>query len=75
MYHPCATDTDTYGWLDDLSNLTLESSDVAGRKETKQKIGNLRLNISEVVRNGKIRDSWALQVRRQSQRSPVVAHM
>lgn len=35
----------------------------AGRKETKQKIGTLRLNIAEVVRNGKIRDSWALQVR------------
>ena len=36
-------------------------SAAAGRKETKQKIGTLKLNVSDVVRNGKIRDSWALQ--------------
>ena len=33
-----------------------------GHKETKQKIGTLRLPVEEVVRNNKIRDSWALQV-------------
>ncbi len=33
----------------------------AGRKANKQKIGNVRLSVSDVVRNGKIRDSWALQ--------------
>lgn len=33
----------------------------AGRKKTKQKIGTLRLPVAEVVRNGKIRDTWALQ--------------
>ena len=32
-----------------------------GRKETKQKIGSVRLPVAEVVRNGKIRDTWALQ--------------
>ena len=32
-----------------------------GRKETKQRIGTLRLPVAEVVRNGKIRDTWALQ--------------
>lgn len=35
---------------------------VPGHKETKQKIGTLRLPVEEVVRNNKIRDSWALQV-------------
>lgn len=34
----------------------------AGRKADKQKIGTLRLSVSDVVRNGKLRDSWALQV-------------
>ena len=34
----------------------------AGRKADKQKIGNLRLSVADVVRNGKINDSWALQV-------------
>ena len=38
----------------------------AGRKATKQKIGTLRLSVSDVVRNGKIRDSWALQASPQS---------
>ena len=33
-----------------------------GHKETKQKVGTLRLPVEEVVRNSKIRDSWALQV-------------
>lgn len=36
----------------------------AGRKANKQKIGNVRLSVSDVVRNGKIRDSWALQASR-----------
>lgn len=35
---------------------------MAGHKETKQKIGTLRLPVEEIVRNAKIRDSWALQV-------------
>ncbi|CAL8470422.1 g9964 [Coccomyxa elongata] len=48
---------DTLGWME--GRLSLKG--LTGRKETKQKIGNLRLNISEVVRNGKLRDSWALQ--------------
>ncbi len=54
--------------------MTVELSGVAGRKETKQKIGNLRLNISEVVRNGKLRDSWALQVRCLSHHFSAVTH-
>ncbi|KAK9915888.1 hypothetical protein WJX75_005707 [Coccomyxa subellipsoidea] len=48
---------DSMGWLE--GRLSLKG--LTGRKETKQKIGTLRLNIAEVVRNGKIRDSWALQ--------------
>ncbi|KAK9825678.1 hypothetical protein WJX81_002318 [Elliptochloris bilobata] len=34
---------------------------LTGHKETKQKIGTLRLPVEEIVRNAKIRDSWALQ--------------
>ena len=56
------------------TSVTVEWPVLAGRKENKQKIGNLRLHISEVVRNGKIRDSWALQVRCQSLRHTFVAH-
>ncbi|EIE27098.1 hypothetical protein COCSUDRAFT_45729 [Coccomyxa subellipsoidea C-169] len=48
---------DSLGWLE--GRLSLKG--LTGRKETKQKIATLRLNIAEVVRNGKIRDSWALQ--------------
>ena len=41
----------------------MRSQNPPGHKETKQKIGTLRLPVEEVVRNSKIRDSWALQAR------------
>lgn len=48
---------DKIGWLEGR----LSVKGLTGRKATRQKIGTLRLAVSDVVRNGKIRDSWALQ--------------
>ena len=36
----------------------------AGKRETTQNIGHVKINIKDVVRNRRLQDVWALQVRR-----------
>ena len=35
----------------------------AGKRETTQNIGHVKINIKDVVRNRRLQDVWALQVR------------
>ena len=34
---------------------------LTGRKETRQSIGRVRIEVADVARNERIKDSWALQ--------------